>query len=156
MAGDPTVSLRTQILDAIKTEFETVRDGFDINWSFVTREPFQDGPPKGKTYCAGVYGPTESKSDEKTYPKLNATIACVLELYAYKAAGAGASALAEKLDQEAQRRLFIDQSFGGLAINVTVREITSDIDGQYPNYVSSAVFFDIMYQHAQSDPRRVV
>lgn len=151
-----TETIRTRVLDALKTLFEgmdpaqPVGDPYGVQWSYVTRDPI--GPlKKGKLNALGVYGlQTERKP---RHPLVIVKLSCVIEVHVAKQEGLDMSKAVERLIGVVERRLKEDITLGGLCHDLSISGDQVTVDGPYDNQAEGAVFFDVMYSQQEDDPR---
>jgi hypothetical protein len=154
-----SASVKTQILDYVKGMFETyptldAPDTFEFIPTLVTRAPI-GAQPTGRRYAVGIYGGQESKSF-RTYPKTQVIMEMIIEGYLMKDKNVDLLQQLEQCQEEIERRLMMDETFGGLAINCNVTNTSSEVDGRFDTYGEVAVICEITFQHYRTDPRSSV
>ena len=153
--------VRSQTLDFIVESFTSMTpetldpqgEAYGVDWGLVTKKPL-GGLPKGKLRVMGVYA-GESKRSDRIMPFDEVELPVILEVYAHKTDefdGDLETQLTELL-AVVERRLNEDTSLGGVAHDISVSGEMVDIEGEYDNHGSAALYLTVKYSQRRDDPR---
>ena len=145
-------SIRKRILQALVTLFEGVVVGPDypFAFNFVTRLPVAS-LKVGQRAVLGIY----AGEDPKT-PTAGIAMTCLMtitfEIWVHRDVGENMPDLLEDALALVERKLMEDQRLGGLAMDINVQRLDTDIDGPFDNQSAGAITATIQYRHHRDDP----
>jgi len=147
-------SIRRQILEKLKTDFEAITagpddDDYKIAWSEVTRKPINQ-LAVGRRAVLGIY-PTEELKVDKVSMIRHATMRVVFEAHLTRDVEQIEDFIEDAL-MEIERKLMEDYQLGGLAVDVRTLQSETNIDGTFDNYANCAVVAEITYRHMRAGP----
>lgn len=151
----PTLSLREQIMQALRQVFLDVREGvgsdpFAFRWDTVVRHPLGDMERKSRYAVALVEG------DENKRPLADSTNAFLSVEVNFFARAEPREEPATQLNTillNIQRAVRQDPMLGGLAIDVREDSNTHTVDSFEDRQLEGSVFYTVIYKHAENDPR---
>ena len=146
-------SIRKRILQALVTLFEDVvedDDKYPFSFTYVTRLPVAN-LKTGQRAVLGIY----AGEDHKT-PTAGIAMTCLLtvtfEIWVHRDTGENMPDLLEDALALVERRLMEDQRLGGLAMDINIQRLDTDIDGPFDNQSAGAITATIQYRHHRDDP----
>ena len=126
---------------------------YDFKWDVVQRSPLGDRERK-KAKALAVLETSESK--EPQVATMHASLSITLEFWALLNTSDEPAECANVLLLNLQRRLREDITLGGIVYNVRETGNIIDVDGYSDRQITGAMFVNVLYKHAEADPRRVV
>jgi hypothetical protein len=126
---------------------------YDLKWDVVQREPLGQEAKK-KRYAMAILDEREEKLPQMQTFHVNLSV--TIEFWMLLNRNEDPSTCANRLLLNIQRRLREDITLGGLVLNVEERANNLDVDSWADKQIEGAMFINVLYKHAQDDPRRIV
>jgi hypothetical protein len=160
------LSIRERVLVALCDLFSEMREDqpqgvdawgnpteYDLRWDVVQREPLTQRERK-KRYAMAILDEREEKLPQIQTFHVNLSV--TIEFWMLLNVNEDPSTCANRLLLNIQRRLREDITLGGLVLNVEERGNNIDVDSWTDKQIEGAIFLNILYKHAQADPRRII
>lgn len=151
-----TLTIREKILAQFKTTFEAVAAGapvsdpYTFTWDLVTRQD-PGSRAHGKGHTLGIYDTEERKTP--AVGLMYATLRVVFEFTVLVAKDTDPSVYGNLVLGEIQRRLREDIYVNANALNVVEVGNELTIQTTVDRQIEGVVFVDVLYRHAENDPR---
>jgi len=154
------VSRRNELANYIVESINTIEadvDDYTQGYRFVIRDPVDNlviqklAPGEA---MAGVYDTGEEKNREFGSTRSKLTI--VVEFYYRPKIGASKADELNRLLAELTKRVMIDYTQGGLALNTEEVGNDLDIDGIYDKIINGSITFEVTYRHGTFDPTKAL
>lgn len=150
-------SIREQVCEHLETIFTAmdaslpVDDPYGVSFSKVEREEVGQLQP-GKASALGIYDVAERKN-HKFYPTTECYLTVLFEFHLHISTSSRPSKELNKYATAIERKLYEDQTLGGLSYDIIIQGTEYDIDGPYDKQVSGVLETVIRYRHKTGDPR---
>lgn len=118
----------------------------------VTRKPI-NGMPKGTRAICGIYA-SKAIHTLTAGVIMNVQQDMTLEIHVSRELDEPIEDLLLRASMEAHRILMEDETCGGLASGMLVRESETDVDGFFSGAGSASLYFTILFRHHRDDPSR--
>lgn len=133
---------------------EPVLDPYTFTWDMVEREPVNDAVRAGQKAVMAILEGPESKSPIIGQMEVNLRV--FLEWTFYLDDGEQGATGFNRVLGEIQRRLREDIYLNQTVLNVVETGNEPDIDSPHDQQIGGTVFINILYKHAENDPRKYV
>lgn len=146
-------SIRKRILQALVTLFDTVAqdgDKYPFAFNYVTRLPVAN-LKTGQRAVLGIYAGEDPKS-VRAGIVMDCLMTVTFEIWVHRDTGENMPDLLEDALALVERRLMEDQRLGGLALDINIQRLDTDIDGPFDNQSAGAITATVRYQHHRDDP----
>lgn len=151
-----TATVREIALEALKTTFSAVEAGtpvldpYTITWQKVSRAPLGDDDWK-KKYTLGIHDMDETTKAQQM--SLICTLRVALEFRVVIEPDQVPSTELGIALGEIKRRLYEDNTLGGVAIDCTEESNEIEVDSDNDRRLSGVVWVNLVYRHSVRDPR---
>lgn len=153
------MSRRNDIAEYIKDSIASIVTGAPDNYTQtyreVTRDPIDNSivaKLQPGEACVGVYDTEEEKT--RNFNSTNSKLTVVVEFYYKPKIGQTKAEELNRILAELTKRVAVDYSQGGLALNTEEVGNDLDIDGIYDKIINGSITFEVTYRHGLFDPTK--